>query len=182
MKVLGADSIILGTRKLWQMFPIKQKSYACHGSFFDDQNVSTLVNFWDSYRVTDNAQSIWILVTIIPKFDQIETLHSSFKPTAFEPTRAQKPSWTTTANSLFLGYGQSLQLWASIFATTKCKPHGNLQFKFFLLSILMLTCLASSEARPDVSFRWSQQSLQPGSYFRLFGLLWIACLQQLQYV
>ena len=102
-------------------------------------------------------------------FDQIETLHSSFKPTAFEPTRAQKPSWATTANSLFLGYGQSLQLWASIFATTKCKPHGNLQFKFFLLSILMLTCLAS-EARPDVSFRWSQQSLQPGSYFRLFGL------------
>ena len=27
MKVLGADSIILGTRKLWWMFPIKQK---CH--------------------------------------------------------------------------------------------------------------------------------------------------------
>ena len=25
MKVLGSDSIILGTRKLWQMFPIKQK-------------------------------------------------------------------------------------------------------------------------------------------------------------
>ena len=34
MKVLGADSIILGTRKLWWMFPIKQK-------------LNTTAAFWD---------------------------------------------------------------------------------------------------------------------------------------
>jgi hypothetical protein len=36
MKVLGADSLILGTRKLLRMFPIKQK---CHttAAFLDNQ-------------------------------------------------------------------------------------------------------------------------------------------------
>ena len=39
MKVLGADSFILGTRKLWRIFPIKQK---CHttAAFWDNQNYS----------------------------------------------------------------------------------------------------------------------------------------------
>ena len=39
MKVLGADSFILGTRKLWGIFLIKQK---CHmtAAFLDNQNYS----------------------------------------------------------------------------------------------------------------------------------------------
>ena len=69
--------------------------------------------------------------------------HFSLQPSAFESTRApqKRASWTTT-NSIFHGYGQSLQLWSSIStsrtsscwsSTTKCQPHGssNLQFKFF---------------------------------------------------
>ena len=37
MKVLGVDSFILGTRKLWRIFPIKQK---CHttAAFLENQN------------------------------------------------------------------------------------------------------------------------------------------------
>ena len=39
MKVLGANSFILGIRKLWRSFPIKQK---CHttAAFLDNQNYS----------------------------------------------------------------------------------------------------------------------------------------------
>ena len=46
VKVLGADSIILGTRKLWQMFPIKQK---CHrtAAFLDNPNFS----IWSSLEI-----------------------------------------------------------------------------------------------------------------------------------
>ena len=39
MKVLGTDSIILGIRKLWWMFPIKQK-YHTTAAFLDN------LNFW----------------------------------------------------------------------------------------------------------------------------------------
>jgi hypothetical protein len=37
MKVLGTDSIILGIRKLWQMFPIKQKFHTT-AAFLDNPN------------------------------------------------------------------------------------------------------------------------------------------------
>ena len=44
MKVLGADSIILGTRKLWRMFPIKQKFHTT-AAFLDRSKHLNLVKF-----------------------------------------------------------------------------------------------------------------------------------------
>ena len=46
MKVLQADSIIIGTRKLWRIFPIKQK-FNTTAAFFYSINVVKLVKFGD---------------------------------------------------------------------------------------------------------------------------------------
>ena len=55
MKLLGADSFIIGTRRLLQMFPIKQK---CHTTapFLDNQNYSIWSNL--EYFFT-NVQQAW---------------------------------------------------------------------------------------------------------------------------
>ena len=46
MKALQADSIIVGTRKLWRIFPIKQK-FNITAAFFYSINVVKLVKFGD---------------------------------------------------------------------------------------------------------------------------------------
>ena len=43
MKVLGTDSIILGIRKLWRMFPIKQKFHTM-AAFLDNP----IFSIWSS--------------------------------------------------------------------------------------------------------------------------------------
>ena len=88
-------------------------------------------------------------------------------------------------------YGpQSLQ--AAPAATGAAPQNANLMVvvicnsNFLLFHCILMSIfgdlLAASESRHDVSFSWSQQSLQPSSHFRLLRLFWIACLQQLQYV
>ena len=48
MKVLAANSIILGTKKLCGMFPIKQKLKITAGFFFYNKNVLNKSLFFDS--------------------------------------------------------------------------------------------------------------------------------------
>ena len=78
MKVLQANSIILGTRKLWRIFPIKQK-FATTAAFLDNPNFSIwsilemFPTVFSTYFHTENT------VRNITKLDQIEKFELSKK-------------------------------------------------------------------------------------------------------
>ena len=78
MKVLQADSIILGTRKLWGIFPIKQK-FSTTAAFFYSKNVQNLsilpvfLTVFSTYFHTENT------VRNITKFVQIKKFELSKK-------------------------------------------------------------------------------------------------------
>ena len=73
MKVLGANSIILITKKLWQMFPIKQELNIT-AAFFITKMFKCLkpVNFFDSPLCSLFAHQACCTMVKISKLDQIE--------------------------------------------------------------------------------------------------------------
>jgi hypothetical protein len=80
MKVLEADSIILGTIKLWRIFPIKQK-FSITVAFFHSksvQNLSKLVMFLTVFSTYFHTENI---VRNITNFDQNEQFELSKKAT-----------------------------------------------------------------------------------------------------
>ena len=78
MKALPADSIILGTRRFWRIFPINQK-FSTTAVFFYSKNVQNLSNLvmfltvFSTYFHTENT------VRNITKLDQIEKFELSKK-------------------------------------------------------------------------------------------------------
>jgi hypothetical protein len=75
MKVLQADSIILGNRKLWRIFPIKQK-FSITAAFFIIKMFKTcqIGNVSDSFFTYFQTENI---VRNITNFDQIEQFELS---------------------------------------------------------------------------------------------------------
>ena len=137
--------------------------------------------FWklpETFHLT--KVSIWML-TIFLLFTASSPLHLS-RPEPKNQVGQQQQIRSSLDMVRVYNYGpQSLQQ-----QNANLMVICNSNFSCFLYTnVARFWYLASSsswKARHDVSFRWSQQSLQPSSYFRLFRLFWIACLQQLQYV
>ena len=60
MKVLGTNSLILGTRKFWQIFPIKQK-FDTTAAFLDNPNFSIWSNLVMFLRVFSEYKEVELL-------------------------------------------------------------------------------------------------------------------------
>ena len=76
MKVLRPNSIILGIRKLWRIFPIKQKFDTTAAFFFIVKTFKTRpicgYSFWPVCNLLCNLLALWKHWQKIVKFDQIE--------------------------------------------------------------------------------------------------------------
>ena len=74
MKVLQADSIIIDTRKLWRIFPIKQKFDTAAAFFWDSINFVKFGNVSDSVFI---VQLGWVHNgRNIPKFDKFDNIYA----------------------------------------------------------------------------------------------------------
>ena len=76
MKVLRADSIILGSRKLLQIFPIKQK-FDTTAAFLDNPKISNFVKFGNVSDSVFIVQLGWVQNgQNIPKFDKFDNIYA----------------------------------------------------------------------------------------------------------